>query len=94
MDDGPLASEVAAVESACSAKVIGHAANGVAGDDLTAEVVAHKPADVKAATHDAGHGTGSYHKAVGPGRPPEYVPPCTSTLTRARSLMLLFSPTK
>ena len=41
VDDGPLASEVAADESACSAKVIGHAANGVAGDDLAAEVVAH-----------------------------------------------------
>ena len=40
-----MASEVAAVESACSAKVIGHAANGVAGDDLAAEVVAHWPDD-------------------------------------------------
>ena len=45
VDDGPLASEVAADEAACSAKVIGHAANGVAGDDLAAEVVAHKPDD-------------------------------------------------
>ena len=40
-----MAREVAADEAACSAEVIGHAANGVAGDDLAAEVVAYKPAD-------------------------------------------------
>ncbi len=44
MGGGPLASEVASDQSP-DIGAARHAANGVAGDDLTAEVVAHKPAN-------------------------------------------------